>query len=78
MKVEPEKLYRHYKNGKLYKVLYLANHTETGEEVVVYEGQYDDPEFGHHPVWVRPKEMFEEKVMFNDKEVDRFAEVHIK
>ncbi len=75
MKAEIEKLYRHYKNKKLYKVLYLATYTETGERMVVYEAQYDCPEFGLNHVWARPKEMFEEVVSDQGLEVDRFCSV---
>jgi hypothetical protein len=44
-------LYRHYK-GNIYKFLYRATHTETLEDLVVYQSV----ETG--AVWVRPAKMF--------------------
>jgi cyclomaltodextrinase len=72
MEAEIGKKYIHYKNKKKYLVLNFAIHTETGEEMVVYEGQYDDPEFGHNPIWVRPRKMFEEAVETESGNVHRF------
>lgn len=48
--------YRHFK-GNIITILETAKHTETLEEMVVYEHDGE--------VWVRPMEMFLEKV---DKE----------
>ena len=64
-------LYRHYK-GNTYRVIGVAHHSETLEELVVYRSQYDDPEFGRHPLWVRPAKMFLETVEFNGRKVPRF------
>jgi len=33
-------IYKHYK-GKEYKLLHIGIHTETGEELVVYQSLYD-------------------------------------
>ena len=63
--------YKHYK-GKLYEVLGVARHSETLEELVVYQGMYDSEEFGKNPIWVRPKKMFLESVTIDGKEVPRF------
>lgn len=71
---EAGKRYRHYK-GREYIVLTLAHHSETLEELVVYQGQYDTEDFGTKPVWVRPREMFEDKVDFNGEKVDRFKAI---
>ncbi len=60
-------IYRHYK-GSEYEVLMVARHSETEEPMVVYRALYGD-----YGVWVRPYEMFVEKVEVNGKLVDRFA-----
>lgn len=51
--------YRHFK-GKWYKVLHLAEHTETGEDMVVYQAMY-----GEEKIYARPYDMFMSEV---DKE----------
>ncbi|OGY53770.1 MAG: TonB box-like protein [Candidatus Buchananbacteria bacterium RIFCSPLOWO2_01_FULL_46_12] len=61
-------IYKHYK-GKLYRVLGVAKHSETLEELVVYEALYDNLE---SKLWVRPKKMFEENVELDGKTVPRF------
>ena len=58
--------YRHYK-GNEYTVVGTARHSETLEELVVYRQEY-----GEHGLWVRPKEMFSEKVKVDGEEVRRF------
>ncbi|MEZ6038917.1 MAG: DUF1653 domain-containing protein [Planctomycetaceae bacterium] len=58
--------YRHYK-GNEYIVIGLAHHSETGEELVVYQ-----PDYGERGLWVRPKAMFEETVKVNGRTQPRF------
>ena len=48
--------YRHFKDG-LYQVTAIATHSETGEQMVVYQEQY-----GEEKIWVRPYEMFASEV----------------
>jgi len=63
--------YKHYKNI-LVNVLYVAIHSETLEELVVYEKLQDFGKYKKGSLWVRPKKMFLEKVMVNGKEIPRF------
>jgi hypothetical protein len=70
------KNYRHYKNGHLYKVLHVATHTETNEEMVVYQRQYAPEELGENPIFVRPKDMFFEEVEYKGVKVPRFKELN--
>ena len=67
--IKTGKKYRHFK-GKDYLVLYLAKHSETLEDLVVYKALY-----GEMGIWVRPLEMFREKVEVNGKLVNRFEEL---
>ena len=64
-------LYKHYK-GKIYEVIGVARHSETQEELVVYKATYQKD--GEN-LWVRPKAMFEEKVMTDGKETARFLKL---
>jgi len=63
--------YQHYKTENLYEVIGVARHSETLEEMVIYRALYRD-EFGSHQVWVRPKDMFFENVVYNECVVPRF------
>lgn len=62
-------VYKHSKTGKLYKVHFIAKHSETLVDMVVYEALYDSD---MSKCWVRPLEMFEELVEIDDKKVPRF------
>lgn len=62
-------LYRHFK-GNMYQVLYLARHSETEEEMVVYRALY-----GERGVWVRPASMWSETVERDGKSFQRFSYV---
>jgi len=64
-------IYQHYK-GQRYRVIGLARHSETLQELVVYQAMYDSPEFGPDALWVRPLDMFLEKVKVRGKSVARF------
>lgn len=67
-------LYRHYKNNKLYKIITIARHSETQEEMVIYKGLYECEQFGWNPIWARPAKMFLETVQLDDgKAVPRFV-----
>lgn len=59
--------YRHFK-GNEYRVLYIAKHSETLEEMVVYQALY-----GEGGVWVRPASMWNETVERDGKVFKRFT-----
>lgn len=52
-------LYRHFK-GKNYQLIGTTKRENT--TFVVYKALYEDKEFGKESVWLRPKQMFFEKV----------------
>jgi len=60
-------IYRHYK-GQRYRVLGTARHSETMEELVVYQALY-----GERGLWVRPAGMFAETVELEGEPIPRFA-----
>ena len=49
-------MYQHFK-GKQYKVLAIAEHTETSENLVIYQALY-----GEGKIYARPYQMFLEEV----------------
>jgi hypothetical protein len=62
-------IYKHYK-GNRYKVVGTAKHSETLEEMVVYQALY-----GEMGLWVRPLIMFNEMVMVDGAQIPRFERV---
>ena len=63
------KYYRHFK-GNVYRVLHIAKHSETLEDIVVYQAMY-----GEKGIWVRPKAMFEEKIERDGRTFRRFEPI---
>lgn len=61
-------IYQHYK-GMKYKVHNVVRHSETLEEMVLYETLYEN-DLGK--LWVRPKEMFLETVTIEGQQIPRF------
>lgn len=59
-------IYQHYKGNK-YELLYIAKHSETLEDMVVYKALYGDGD-----IWVRPVSMWDETVEVNGEKVPRF------
>ena len=66
MMLKPGK-YQHYK-GNYYLVANVARHSETMEELVVYQQLYGDNGW-----WVRPLAMFQETVEIDGVVKPRFA-----
>lgn len=64
-----EEYYRHFK-GKVYRVLHIAKHSESLEDMVVYQAMY-----GERGVWVRPMAMFEEVIERDGKSFKRFSPI---
>lgn len=67
--MEKERYFIHFKGG-LYKMLGVACHSETLEQVVVYQALYDS-----NKIWVRPLDMFFDKITLNGILVERFKEI---
>lgn len=69
IKIEEDMKYKHFK-GNEYMVVYIAKHSETLEDMVVYQALY-----GEYGMWVRPLKMFLEQVEVNGQMVNRFEEI---
>jgi hypothetical protein len=64
------RIYKHSKSGNEYKVHFVAKHSETLEDMVVYEALYENETSKY---WVRPANMWEEEVEVDGEMVPRFV-----
>jgi hypothetical protein len=62
--------YEHYK-GLRYKIIGVAHHSESLEEMVVYQALY-----GKNDIWVRPLAMFLDDITFEGRSLPRFRFVN--
>jgi cyclomaltodextrinase / maltogenic alpha-amylase / neopullulanase len=65
MKFKPG-IYKHFK-GHVYKALYVAQHSESLDEMVVYVNVENEAD-----IWVRPLSMFNDTVVVNGIAQKRF------
>lgn len=65
----PGAVFEHFK-GNQYKILHIGKHSETQEEMVVYQKLEDVSE-----IWIRPIEMFLETVLVEGKVIRRFRKL---
>lgn len=63
-------IYKHSKKGTLYRVIGIAKHSETLEDLVIYESLYED---ALSKFWARPVGMFLDKVLIDGNYVQRFV-----
>ena len=66
--------YRHFK-GDIYNVIGIGHHSETLEELVIYQGLYDSKEWGKNPLWIRPLSLFTDYKVIDGKKVKRFVKI---
>lgn len=64
--IKTGELYKHYK-GNVYKIIALAKHSESGEDMVVYQN------IEKGDIWTRPKYMWNEIININNQKVTRFT-----
>jgi hypothetical protein len=67
-----ERLFRHFKTGKVYKYLGRPVHTETSEQLVLYS----EAGLEAARMFVRPKDMFFGNVTVDGVEQKRFTEMN--
>ena len=66
MDIKINGIYRHYKGNK-YKVIAIGKHSETLEQLVVYQALY-----GNNEIWCRPISMWNDDINVDGKIKKRF------
>lgn len=72
--IKPGQIWKHSKKGGTYKIVALAKHSETLEDLVVYEALYENE---LSKTWVRPLSMWQEIVEINGVKKPRFELIDI-
>lgn len=73
MHIEPKPgIYKHSKTGDLVRLHFIVKHSETLEDMIVYEHLAPHE---HSQFWVRPLSMWSETVNIEGKYVPRFVYV---
>lgn len=65
-------IFKHYK-GQYYRFLYQAIHSETEEEMIVYQQLYATIKHPEGFIWTRPATMFHSNIIINNIDVKRFV-----
>lgn len=63
-------IWKHSKSGKEYRLIGVAKHSETLEDLVLYEALYENE---LSQLWARPVAMWEEEVEIEGKKIPRFV-----
>jgi hypothetical protein len=75
--LKPCTLISHFKHPELhYKILGIGKHSETLDEMVVYQAMFKSEEWGENQIWIRPISMFFDTKELNGKIVPRFTIVN--
>lgn len=73
MEIVKGQIYKHTKSTNLYKIIAIGKHSETLEDLVVYQALYDNKV---SKIWIRPVYMFLEMIELNGQKFSRFQLVN--
>ena len=68
--IKPGQIYQHFKGNK-YKVIAIARHSETLEDLIIYQN------IEKGDIWARPIRMFLDKKEVDGKIVNRFKKLNL-